>query len=984
MIKKFTIFAAAIALAFTAGAATPTLLSRADRAASDRWVDSVYRTLDLSGRVAQLVVPKAGPGADYRARVKSFAEHGVGGILFAKGTLEEYASMTNYAQSLSRIPMLMTFDGEWGLNMRIASVPKFPANMTLGAISDPQLLYNYGKEMARQCREMGIQVNFAPDIDVNSNPKNPVIGFRSFGEDPARVAALGLAYAKGLEDNGVQAVGKHFPGHGDTDVDSHKAKVTVNHSLNTLNQIDLVPFKAMIDGGCSGVMVGHIAVPALDPSGRPASTSKPIITGLLREKLGFEGLIYTDALGMKGAAPGEGLNAAVEALKAGADILLCSNTPLDDIKAIVAQVKAGKISEKIINERCRKVLAYKYALGLTKAPKVSLKGLASRLNSPSMRAVNDALACGAVTLIKNGGNMLPLTGLAKKSIAVVNIGAPRDNNFADIASRYTGVDVYSVQHVNFTAPVLQKIKKHDIVIAAVYDDHVASRTAFEQLSKVPGLVGVFFVSPYKLSKFKALLPNCQAIMLGYEDLPELRAAAAMAVFGGIPVSGRLPVDLPGIAPLGTGIKLSKTRLGYSTPLAEGLSPSLTDSLDRIVRGAVAQGAFPGAQLLVARNGNIVYDKAFGHQTKGGAKVTHSTMYDLASVSKATGTLPGIMKLYDLGLVNLDAPISKYIPEATENGKNFTVREMLYHETGMPASISCYDLLVDTTSYTGKLFSRRRDAAHRIRINRNTWANTQAKVRRDIISKAKTKDFPIAAGTGYYVGQATIDTVIATILSRPLRSTKAYNYSCLNFILLMDMEQRITGLGHDRWVGDSIFTPLGMANTAYQPLTTHPLSQIAPTERDPLLRRQLVHGYVHDETAATLGGVSGNAGLFSTAGDLAKLCQMWLNGGTYGGVRVLSEPTVKLFTTAKSPTCRRGLGFDKPDTENPDNSPTCEEAGPGVYGHLGFTGTVFWVDPDKDLIFIFLNNRVNPTRENAAFSRLNVRPELFRQVYKALL
>ena len=391
----------------------------------------------------------------------------------------------------------------------------------------------------------------------------------------------------------------------------------------------------------------------------------------------------------------------------------------------------------------------------------------------------------------------------------------------------------------------------------------------------------------------------------------------------------------------------------------------------------------GCQVLVARHGDIVLEKAYGKLTAGGDSVSRSSIYDLASVSKATGTLPGIMKAYDLGLFDLDTPAANYIPGLKAAGKTFTPREMLYHETGMPASINVYELMMDSTTYKGKLFTGKKDAAHGIWLMPNAWGNNTAKIRRDITRAERSADFPVEAAKDLWVGQATFDTIMNVIYNQKLRKNKNYNYSCLNFCLLMDMEQRLTGQTHDRWVGDSIFGPIGAYNASYRPTLSHPLSQIAPTEKDPFMRRQQVHGYVHDETAAMIGGVSGNAGLFASAGDIAKLCQMWLNRGKYGDVQVLSEKTVDLFTRSKSPTCRRGLGFDKPDMTNPDWSPTCEEADASVYGHLGFTGTVFWVDPKHDLIFVFLTNRVNPTRDNKAFNQTNIRPELFRQVYKSL-
>lgn len=984
MKKIPTILFLCLATWLGAGAVVPTIMRDTDTRACRRWVDSVYNSLSQRQRVAQLVCGKAVPtqGAASRKAIRRMVQtDGVGAMLFTSGSLDDYVEMTNYAQSLAQVPLFMTFDGEWGLAMRVAGTPKFPCNMTLGAVRDTRLLRDYGAEMGRQCREIGVNVNFAPDMDVNSNPRNPVIGYRSFGEDPARVAAAGVAYARGLESARVLSSAKHFPGHGDTDSDSHKTGVTVNHSREQLDRVDLVPFDKYIGAGLSGVMVGHIAVPALDPSGRPASLSHAISTGLLRDRLGFEGLIYTDALEMAGAKlPGK--NSALEALRAGADVLLSSGNPSRDIDAICAALDNGSLDAKVVEDRCRRVLSYKYAIGLDHRPdEIKLAGLRGRLDSPGSRRVMDALAAGAITVLRNEGGILPIGKLATAKIAVVNIGEPARNDFSDLCARYTRVDRFSAP---LGATTLDALRSYDVVIAAVYNDSASSRKAMGQLADMPGLVGVFMINPYKMNKFHAALGHARALVLAYENLPCMRQAAAMALFGGIATSGRLPVDLPRIAPIGTGIRLPKSRIGYSSPLAEGFSPALTDSIDSIVEAAMASGAFPGAQVLVARHGNVVHERSYGLLTRGGAAVTDSTLYDFASVSKAAGTLPGVMKAVDLGLLEIDAPASRYIPALRPGAKkDITLRSLLFHESGMPPSLNMFDVMMDTASYTGRLISGRRDASHTIAIQKGAWGNNSARLRRDILSGRRTAETPVEAARGQWVGKAAFDTIMGRIYDIPLRKNRNYTYSCLNFCLLMDTEQRATGIPHDRWVTDSIWAPLGARTLCYRPSEHFDLARIAPTEKDNFLRRQTVHGHVHDETAAYLGGVSGNAGVFGSAEDLAKLCQMWLQGGRYGDVRVLGEETVRLFTTAKSPTCRRGLGFDKPDIARPDYSPTCEEASAEVYGHLGFTGTVFWVDPREDLIFIFLTNRVNPTRDNEAFNRANIRPELFRQVYRAL-
>lgn len=951
------------------------------------WVDSVYATLSERQRVAQLVFPKVAPnqGEASRQQIRAYTKEDVGGLLFSAGTLAQNIEMTNLAQELSKIPVIMTFDGEWGLAMRIPDVPKFPKNMTLGAISDPKLIYEYGKEVGRECRLAGVQVDFAPDGDVNSNPANPVIGYRSFGDDPERVAEFAAAFSAGMESTGVQAVIKHFPGHGDTSTDSHKTLPTVSHSYGRLDSVDLVPFKKYFDEQSgSGVMVGHLNVPSLDPSGTPASLSHAVTTDLLKNKLGFKGLIYTDALGMKGADSKE--NNSVRALKAGADVLLCPTNASADIDAVLDAVRSGKISSQIIEERCKKILAYKYALGLTNRPKrISMNGLSEKINSPEADALLRRLATASITVVKNDAGILPIGHLESARIVLVNLGGD-DNVFGKYCSKYANISTIDIPSGGaIPSSTIQRLKDFDVIIVPVYSDAENVRNQFAQLAKLPGIVPVFFVNPYRMAKFKPAISNLPTLVTAYEDSGYQREYAAQALFGGIEVDGTLPVNLPGIASSGTGVKIQKSRLGYTSPVVEGLKPNLPERIDSIIKIGLETGAFPGGQLIVAKNGNVVIDKAFGHKDiSRTSKVDDNTLYDLASVSKAIGTLPGVMKTYDLGMLDVDAPVWKYIPLLKDNGKDdITVRELLFHESGLPASVDIYKVMMDTATYSGAVVTRKMDKDHTIRISNNAYGHKSARLRKDILSAVPVAGMDTKIGEGLYVGHCTYDSIMGRIYNISRRPNKNYTYSCVNFCLMMDVEQRLTGLPHDRWVTDSIFSPLGAYRTCYRPLDHWSLADIAPTEKDTYLRKQTVHGYVHDETANFSGGVQGNAGLFANANDVAKLCQMWLNGGVYGDAQVFSRATVDKFTGEKSSKSRRGLGFDKPDMENLEASPTCASASASTYGHIGFTGTVFWVDPEHDLIYVFLCNRVNPTRDNKAFSDLDPRPKLFQLVYDAM-
>lgn len=982
--RKTSLFISFLLITFAISATKLSLFDKANIAEATKWADSVYNSMTDRERVAQLFIPTVNPrnGDKSKSTIKKYIQsEKMGGLLFYKGSIDDYVELTNYAQSIADIPVLMTLDGEWGLSMRLSNTPRFPYNMGLGAIADEQLLYEYGKEMARECREMGIHVNFAPVLDVNSNPENPVIGYRSFGENPHRVTRLGVAYSRGLEDGGVLSVSKHFPGHGDTSVDSHKALPSVSHDSSIIKNIDIAPFKQYIDSGLSGVMVGHLSVPALDKNCTPASLSKIITTDILREELGFKGLIFTDALEMKGA--NSATNNCVAALLAGADVLLSPANPSKDLDAVMSATKSGKITMSMIETRCKKMLAYKYALGLSKKTYINRDSLEYRINSASADAINRKLSAASITVLYNNANILPVKGLSNKKIAVVNLGDSTNEKFSYYCSKYAPINIFSTSGY-ISQETLSQIKSHDIIIVGIFNDNATTRQTFSQLKSIPNIIPVFFINPYEMAKFSTL-NDLSTLILAYDDTPYLREYAAQAIFGGISISGQLPVNLDGIAPMGTGEKIKKVRLGYSSPLTMGLKSNLEYNIDSLINVGLQTKAFPGCQLIVAKDGNVIIDKCYGTlDLKNDTQVTLETLYDLASVSKATGTLPGIMKAYDNKLFNLNSTISKYIPQLKDTDKqDITIKELLYHESGMPASVNMFNMMMDSTSYNGKLIQSKPDSTHTIKIELRAYGHKDAKLRNDILAFTPTPQFPIEAAENLYVGQSTIDTIMSRIYNIKLRDTKRYNYSCLNFCLLMNIEENITKTPHNQWVEKYIYAPLGAYHTCYRPLEKWKKHEIAPTEHDSYLRRQTVHGYVHDETANFSGGVQGNAGLFSNANDLAKLCQMWLNGGEYGGERILSEETVKLFTTSKSPTCRRGLGFDKPDKRDEKKSPTCREASAATYGHTGFTGTCFWVDPESKLIYIFLCNRVNPTRNNAAFAQLNIRPRIFAEIYEAM-
>lgn len=933
----------------------PNLYRTVDEKRMNQWADSVFDAMSYDERIGQLFMVIAKPESDNRnmQRLMRYVNDiKIGGILFHKGSPVTQVEVTNRLQKASRVPLLVSLDGEWGLSMRLSGTTRFPKNMMLGAIEDNQLIEEYGKEVGRQCREMGIHINFAPDVDVNSNVDNPVIGLRSFGEDPDAVAEKGVSYAKGLESTGIISVSKHFPGHGDTSEDSHETLPVVRHSRARLDSVELLPFKQYINSGFAGVMTGHLFVPALDKNHTPASLSRTVVTDLLRKELGFQGLCFTDALAMKGASTKKSDNPSVNALLAGNDILLAPAAPINDFTAVKEAIDEGVLDLEEIEAKCLKILRYKYIAGLNQYSPVVVKGLSERLNTPHAAWMAAKLNADAITLLKNEDDIIPVKRLDKKKIAALSIGDGMNNEFQAMLNRYDTVTCFSIGRSSTAAQVQQvynQLASYDVIICGIHTIRIPESLALKQLAAKKEVILSFFTLPYACKEYKATIQKAKGVVLAYEGTPLALEYAAQVIFGGVGAKGKLPVSIPGLYYAGTGLFTEKTRLGYQEPEEVGTNALRLGQIDAIVREGLEANAYPGCQVLVAKDGMIIYNKSFGSfDYEGTQDVTESAVYDLASASKAAGTLLAVMKAYDDKKFTLTSKISDFVPELKDsNKKDLGIKELLYHQSGMVPTINFYK---DAAGHT---------------------------------STVPGPGFTTEVARNLYVSDLFKDTIIRDIRDSRLGTRGKYQYSCVNFILLKLMVENQMKRPMDQLLHDDFYRKLGAWHTTYNPLRTMDTLAIVPTEKDDYVRHQLIRGYVHDEAAAYQGGVSGNAGLFSNANDLAKVLQLYLNQGVYGGERYLSVETSRLFTQSKSPTCRRGLGFDKPEMGNPKASPCGALAPSSVYGHTGFTGTCFWVDPDNQLIYIFLSNRVNPGRENNKLGTLNIRTRIQDAIYKAI-
>ena len=966
-------------------AQTPMILNRgkADSQECKDWVESRLAKMTLKEKIGQLfihTVPLHDTEANRKNIRNAIKEYKIGGILFSDGQVANQMKLTNYAQELADIPLMITFDGEWGLNMRLKEISAFPRNRVMGCIQDNELLYEYGKEVARQFREIGVHVNFAPVADVDNNPLNPVINTRSFGGDVRNVAEKVLAYSRGLEDGGVLSVSKHFPGHGDTNVDSHKALPILKFTRERLDSIEMYPFRKAIEAGLGGVMVGHLEIPAL--SKKPASLS-PEILDILQEEFEFKGLAFTDALEMKGVS--NNLNVCAQALMAGNDMLLPPRNLKREMDGVLLAVKEGKLTEEYLTEKCRKVLTFKYALGLYETQFFQLSGIEKRLMRPATMDLLNRIERAAVTVVGNEGGILPMD-VDLKNTAILNIGKSTEGKvFHQQLSKYMKVDRIQA-HPDSIATLGKRLAKYDRVIVAIHTEkYAAYQVMLATLSSKLPLAYVYFTPLKQLYKKGNAWKKAASVILGHSSSKNVQHFVAEVMMGREKATGRISVEVKDYRMPGEGVDLEVTKV--YRPEDYGMDSSVLSKIDQIAMEGITKKAYPGCQVLILKDGIPVYDKCFGTFTYGDSKkVEPDDLYDIASLTKTTATLLAIMKLYDEGRFGLTDPISNYVPALKGSKKGrITIEDLLMHQSGLPGSWPFYREAIDDSSYVGSFFKARIDGTHHLRVDNRLYVTDAFNYKKEYLSSSRSEEYPLQLAENMYLSPAFPDRMLEMIASDdvPLRDRR-YRYSCLNFMLLKEMVEYISGMPMDEYLEKVFYAPMGMKHTLYHPLRRYEESQIVPTiQKDYLRNRKELRGYVHDEIAAFMGGVSGNAGLFSNARDVAKVYQMLVDGGQYGGKRYLSLETCQLFMNKKSRISRRTLGFDKPDPA-PGKGPCADETPKEVVGHTGFTGTCAWADPKNGLVFVFISNRVYPRPfDHKALMTLKIRPRIQQLMYQAL-
>jgi len=927
------------------------------------WVDSVFKSLSKEEKIAQLMVIRAHSnlGEDHvNSVMEQIKNYNVGALCFFQGGPIRQANLTNLYQSIAKTPLLITIDGEWGLGMRLDSVTKFPYQLTLGTLSDDKIVYEMGRAVGEQMKRIGVHVNYAPVVDINNNPNNPVIGYRSFGEDKYKVAQFGVAYMKGMQDVGIMACAKHFPGHGDVDVDSHLDLPVINKSMEQLDSLELYPFEQLFKNGVGSVMIAHLSIPAIDTTTNlPTSLSKNNVHDLLREELKFKGLTFTDALEMKGVSKyfpaGE---AAVQALIAGNDMLCLPENVPAAIDAIQTAIKKKRLKWSDIDAKVKKVLLAKYQLGLNKAQVVDTTNLLADLNAKT-DDIRKQVARNSITVMNNTSGFLPMFHHGK--LAYVGLGV----DSSEVGKRLKdemNADAYFLTYKDSAtkaAVILDAIKNgsYDKVIIGVHNyfnrptnNYGISQVAVNLWDSLQSDETATFVFGNVYATQNFMKAGTLVAMSQDDDIT--RHAAVDFLEGKLAAKGTLPVSV-GDEKYGSGIAIRRF-------VPVGTSPAWL-VVDSIVNDALAKKAFPGCEVLAVQNGEIKYHKAFGNYEfdKKSLPVTLESIYDLASVTKVSATTVSVMKLYEEGKLDLNKTLGDYLPSMRGSDKeNLKLTDILLHQAGLVPDVIFY---------------------------RETLDPVTKRPSPEFYSTELKPGFTVPVAQNLYLRNDWEDTMMLRIAQSPLGPLGKYVYSDNDFILLGKIVEAISGMPLDQYVQKTFYAPLGMATTGFNAGQRFGLERIVPTEEDNYFRRQLLHGYVHDEGAAMFGGVSGHAGLFSNAYDLSLLYQMLLNGGELNGERYLKPETIKYFTSYHSDISRRGYGFDKPEKDNAKRKEPypSELASPQTFGHTGFTGTCVWVDPQSKLVYIFLSNRVYDTRNNNLLGRMNIRGKIQDAIYKAL-
>ncbi len=946
-------------------------LASEDLESQNKWVDSIYNKLSIDEKIGQLFFVQATGNKTNNSEkiVSDIKNFKIGGLIFSTGDPTTQAHLTNKFQNLSSTPLLISMDAEWGIGMRLDSVPKFPWNMSLGAVADNSLLEDIGIAIGNQFNRLGIHMNFAPVIDINTNSKNPIIGNRSFGESKINVSDKGINFTKGLQSKSILATAKHFPGHGDTFKDSHLTLPTISFDKKRIKEVELYPFKKLIENGLSSVMIAHLNVPSLEKEKMlPSTLSKNIVENILIDELDFKGLVITDALEMKGVSEYSKKNVDLLAFLAGNDILLMSSNISKGIKEIKKSYKKGKISEERLSKSVKKILKAKYKAGLHNYKPIETKNLIEDLNNTSVDNLINKSIENIPVLIKNKDDIIPLK---LDSNNIINLQFGNDNGiiFNEYLNKYKNIKSVNASDIN-NLDLISLISENETLIVSF---HMKSNTPWENMNKKftsheleliellekhENKILVSFTNPYNLSQIN--LESYNSVIISFQNNPQFQKTTAQQVFGAKQIKGVLPVSVNENYEEGYGLLSEDINiLSFDTPEHVGIDRNKLSEIDSIITYAIENEMTPGAQILVAKNSKVIYEKSFGKlRYKETLETNSETIYDLASLTKILVTTPIVMSLFDQKVIDLETKLKNIIPRYKDSNKSdISIKELLSGHAGLQAWIPFYRMTLDEENKpSSKYYSFKKN-----KIN-------SLKVAPDLFLRA---DY--------------IDTIRNIIKESDLLKTK-YKYSDLSYLIIQEYIEDYYNKNLEQIIDELMFKKLGI-NLTYNPFLKNSTNNVAPTEIDEYFRYKEINGYVHDMAAAMFGGISSHAGLFGNAINVAKVMQMYLQDGNYANQQILKSKTINLFNNCYycDEDNRRGVGFDKPQLE--DEGPTCGCVSMNSFGHSGWTGTFAWADPDLDIIYIFLSNRSYPSGEAAGKSKLvkeDIRSKIQEVIYKSII
>ena len=932
-----------------------------------KWVDSIYSELTLDQKIGQLFMPMVFTERDsshYYDIYKLIKEYKVGGLVFSLGGPVIQSQWLNNFQKASSIPLLVAMDAEWGVAMRLDSVSPFPWPMTLGAIKDTTLLRRIGNRMGRQERRLGIHYSFSPTLDINTNPKNPIIGNRSYGSSSNRVSDKALAIMKGHQEIGILTAGKHFPGHGDTSQDSHKTLPSVNFSLERIKSVELAPYRKLISEGISSVMVAHLDIPSISMKGLPTSLSKEVIQNVLKKELDFKGLVVTDAMNMKGVTEYSKVqNVDLTAFLAGHDIIIISNNIPRGIKAIKDSYKKGIITDKRLSYSVKKILKAKYKAGLNRYRSVNTKNLIQDLNTVEDDYLIYEATAKSLTLLKNKNGLLPLK--KNKKYGHLSIGDDFGNSFKNQISKLA--NIISIEDFN-TSNILKKTSKLDTIIVSFHRSNkspwMASNFSKEEvelvstLAKHKTLILDIFVKPYALEALENII-GIDALIVSYQNSKISQKLSAEAIFGSQQLVGELPVNVSPSFREGDGVEIKfMNNFGFASPSELGFDPNKMIKIDDLSKDAIDSLMTPGMRVLVARKGKIVYDRNFGYHTyEKKRRVMKNDIYDLASLTKILATLPLVIKSFSNGEISFETTISDLLPDwKNTNKSDVNIKKMLSHQAYLFPWIPFYEKTLNSKGYPKKSFYQSKSS----------------------------KKYSLPVVSNLFLKTDFDKEMYKQIKESTLLENEESKYSDLPYYILKLYFEKKYDDKFENIVYKNIFKPLGLNDLRYQPLKYFKKENIVPSEVDNYFRKMKLQGYVHDMGAAMQSGVGGHAGLFGNAYDVAAMMLMYLQDGNYNGLKLLDNEIIDAFNKSYfiSKGNRRGVGFDKPQISGNHQS-TCGCVSEKSFGHSGYTGTYAWADPEKEIIIVILANRTYPN-DDKTFSEKNIRTRIQEYVYEALI